>query len=90
MTHEAPSMSGVKDPPQRLSKVIQGTNDSRNVEHFDVSAFLPLLNGKVLDANMSRSFCWYSVVDHIDSRDVITIDRSRLSNRIPQFLQDRP
>ena len=36
----------------------------------------PVLDGKVLDINMARSFSRDVIVDHIDSRHVVFIEQS--------------
>ena len=56
MTHNASRMAGMEDPAQGLGEVIRGVDDTRDVAHDNVASLLPVLNGKVLDINVTRTF----------------------------------
>ena len=88
VSHDSPSVTGVENPSKRLGKVIRWADNARDMMHDKVLLFLPFLNGKVLDINMTGAFSRNTIVNHIDSRDVITINRSSCSLCIPQFLHN--
>ena len=44
MTHDTAHVAAMKDPSQRLGEVIRRTDDSGDVTHDNILAFLPFLN----------------------------------------------
>ena len=56
--------------------------------HKDVLGIGPVLNGKVLDINMTRTFGGDTVADHIDSRHIVFIERSGDILRVSKFQED--
>ena len=53
MSHETMSMSFVENPTKRFSKIITGVDNARDVSHDEVTFILPILNGKMLNVDMS-------------------------------------
>ena len=46
------------------------------MSHDHILGFSPILNGKVLDINMARTFSGDIVDDHIDSRHIVFVEWS--------------
>ena len=44
--------------------------------HDDIFGVGPILNGKVLNINMARTFSRDTIIDHIDSGHIVFIERS--------------
>ena len=77
MSHHAADMPGVENPAKRLGESVGRVDDSRDVAHFNVSSSFPVLDGKVLDVNVTGAISGNLVVDHKNSRHVILVDRRR-------------
>ena len=57
MSHNTPRVARVKMyPSQRLSKIVWGVNNARDMMHDNIAGFTPVLNGKVLNVNMLGAF----------------------------------
>ncbi len=56
--------------------------------HDNVLCVLPILDGKVLDINVARALGRDLRVDHVDSRHIVFVDRSRTSLRKAKLAQD--
>ena len=56
--------------------------------HNDILRFGPLLNCIMLDINMTRAFSRDTVVDHIDSRHIVFIERSGAILWVSKFQED--
>ena len=65
MSHTLTGMSRMKHPAQHLGHSITGVNDTRKMDHADIAGFCPLLNGKVLNLDMTCSRCGSGFVDDI-------------------------
>ncbi len=81
MTHQTSAMTSMEDPAEGLGKVVRWVENSSDVVHDNVLRVLPVLDGKVLDINVTRTFRRDLGVDHIDSRHIVFVDRSRTSLR---------
>ena len=77
MAHDAAGMALMEDPAERLGKIIRGVDDAGDVSHYNVTSFFPILDGKVLDVNVSGSLGRYFCVDHVDGRHIVFINGSR-------------
>ena len=75
-------------PAEGLGEIVRWANDSRNMMHSKILLRFPFLNGKMLDINVTGSFSRDTIINHDDSRNIVTIYRSGLIDCIPQFLQD--
>ena len=89
MSHNAPCMPLVKDPAEGFGKIIGGVDNTRNELHDDGVVFFPILDGKMLYVNVSRTFGWLSSIDDLDSRLVVLVDRRRILLRKPKFCHDK-
>ena len=58
------------------------------MSHDNIFGFGPILNGKILDINMSRTFSGDTVVDHIDSRHIVFLVRRRSILRVSKLEKD--
>ena len=50
---QSASMSGMEHPTKRFSHVISRVDNSSDIPHLNRASVLPILNGKMLDINMS-------------------------------------
>jgi len=53
MAHNATSMPRMEDPTEGLGQIVSRVEDSRYVEHDDISGGFPVLDGEELDVNMA-------------------------------------
>jgi len=53
MAHNATSVPRMEDPTERLGQIVSRVEDSRYVEHDDISGGFPVLDGKELDVDMA-------------------------------------
>jgi hypothetical protein len=67
MTHQATNVAGVEDPTNGFGQTITGVDDSRNFEKIEVTRFLPVLECKILNVDMSRTLGRSVSVSHFDS-----------------------
>ena len=88
VSHDAACMSRMENPAERLREVVGRIDDAWNMAHDDVAGVVPILNGKMLDVNVTRAFGGNASVDHFDSRHVVFVDRRGTKLREPQFLQN--
>ena len=63
----------MKDPTKRFGEIIGWIDDAGNVTKNDVTGVLPVLDGKVLDHNVTAAFSRDAGIDHVDGRLVITV-----------------
>ena len=56
--------------------------------HDNILGFSPILDGKMLNLNMTRTFSGDTVVDHIDSRHVVFVERGWTNLRVSDFQED--
>ena len=77
MSHDAASMASMEDPSEGLGEVVSRVENAGDVFHEDVTTFFPVLNSEVLDVDVTRALCRDLVVDHVDGRKVVLVERSR-------------
>ena len=53
MAHDPTGMAGMEDPAKGLDEIISWVDDPGDVAKDDVAGIFPILNGKVLNVNMS-------------------------------------
>ena len=58
------------------------------MSHDNVLGFGSVLDGKVLNINMTRTFSGDTVVDHIDGRHVVFIEWGWTILRVSKFKKD--
>ena len=73
MTHKTTAVARVKNPSKWLRQVIRYINNSWDMAHDNVTLFTPILDGKVLNINMTGSLSRDTIIDHIDSGHIIFI-----------------
>ena len=76
MSHITPGMPRVQDPAKRLSEVIRRINDTRNMSEDNIAGFTPVLDGKMLNIDVTRPFCGYTMIDHVNHRNIVSIKGS--------------
>ena len=82
MAHKPASM---KDPTEGLSEVVRRVEDTRDMVQHDMTSLLPILNGKMLDGNMTSSVSGLAGINHFDSGIVILIKNRRARLRKAKF-----
>ena len=75
MPHDVAGMALMKDPSQWFCEVIRGIDETRDEFHHNVPRVLPVLDGKVLDINMTRALNGHTSVDHIDGGLIVTMQQ---------------
>ena len=88
VAHLTTSMARVQNPAKRFGKSIGNREDTRDMSHNDILGFSPVLNGKVLDINMTRMFSGDTVVDHIDCRHVVFVEWGHTILWVAKFQED--
>ena len=88
MTHHAAHVSGMENPTEWLGKGIRRVDDSRDVAHNDIARCFPVLDGKVLNVNVSGAIRRNVVVDHEDSRHIVFVDWSGRGLRETELMED--
>ena len=81
MSHDAARVAIVQDPAQGFGQIVSGVDNARHVVHDDIAGILPILDGKVLDIDMTGTLGGDLGVDHIDRRHIVLIDWGRPRGR---------
>ena len=76
VSHESGCMAEVQNPSKCLSEAVRGIDFAWHMLEDDVTQALPLLHAKVADVNVSRSWRRSVMVDNLDGRFIVLIDRS--------------
>ena len=76
MSHQSTSLAGVEDPAETFGEIVRRIDYTRDVAKGDVAIGFPILDGEVLDSNVSGTFCWNTSVDHLDGRFVVAVQWS--------------
>ena len=76
MSHDATVVSRMEDPSNWLGEGVTGIDDTINEPKFDVAGFFPILDGKVLDVDVARSFSCMAGINNLDGRCIIFIQDS--------------
>ena len=77
VAHEASSMSGVENPANTFGKSVAGVDGAFDVLEEDMSSTFPILDGEVLDVDVSGAFGRASSIDHFDGRFVVFVKNGR-------------
>ena len=64
VSHEASSMLGVENPANTFGKGIAGVDGAFDVLEEDMASTFPILDGKILDVDVSGAFGRASSIDH--------------------------
>jgi len=86
--HKPTGMARVEKPAQGLGEIIGRVIDTRNMEKHDIASFFPILNGKMLDVNMSGARGRATRINHLDGGNVIFVERRRRSLGKPELGKD--
>ena len=76
MAHDAACMAFMEDPSQRLSQIVRAIDGARDEIQNNVTSIFPVLDGKVLDVNVTGTLSGNLSVDHIDSGLVVQVQAS--------------
>ena len=88
MAHDPAGMAFMEDPTKGFGEIIGWVEYSRDKTHDNVASFFPILDGKVLDINVTGALSGDTGVDHIDGRLIVLIDGSGASQRETEVLHD--
>ena len=76
MAHGMMSMVSKKGPAKCLGSMVSNIDDARDMMHDDDDTMtLPLLNGKMLDVNVSGIRSGLAFIDHGNGGDIVFIER---------------
>ena len=88
VAHNATSMALMKNPTKRFCKVIRWVDDAMDECHDNVACIFPVLDGKMLDIDVTRAFGGDLGVDHVDGRLVVGVEDSGAFWRETQLSHD--
>ena len=71
-----------------FGKSIGNGEDTGDMSHNDILGFGPILNGKMLNINMTRTLSGDTVVDHIDCRHIVFIEWGWTILRVSKLEKD--
>ncbi len=89
MTHQTTNMTGVESGAERFSEGVRRVDDAGDVTKDNIAIGLPLLNGEMLNINMSRMWRRSTRVDHQNRRLVVLVKHRWTRLRIVQLKEDR-
>ena len=72
MAHGMMSMASKKSPAKCFGSMVSNVDDAGDV--MDDAMMLPLLNGKMLNVNVSGIRSGFAFIDHGNGRDVVFIE----------------
>jgi hypothetical protein len=75
---------------QGLCQRIGGVDNARDVREDDLLGSFPFLEGKMLDVDMTGTWCGAICIDHQDCRGVIFEQGGRTKLWVPKLEEDRP
>ena len=73
MSHEAASVSRMKNPANAFGECIAGVDGSFDVLKDDMSSAFPVLDGEVLNVDVSGAFSGAPGIDHFDCGFVVFV-----------------
>ena len=88
MSHDAASVTLMEDPSKRLGEVVAAEDGARTKTHDDVTSFLPILEGKPLDVNVSGALSRNPSIDNLDGGFVVPVKGSGALLLKTKFLHD--
>ena len=71
MTHETTNVAMVKGRAEQLRESICGVHNARDTGEKNFPVCFPFLEGKMLDVDVTSSWCRETSVNHEDSRGVV-------------------
>ena len=74
--HNATSVTRMWDPTKRFRKLVRGIDDSWDMTQDNVTGVFPVLNGEVLDVNVTRAISRLTAIDDMYSRHVVFVHGS--------------
>ena len=86
MAHGMASMANKKSPTKCLGSVVGNVDDAGDVMHDNDAMMLPLLDGKMLNVDVSGIRSGFAFVDHGNCRDVVLIERCWALLRDAKFM----
>ena len=88
MAHGMMSMVSKKGPAKCLGSMVSNIDDARDMMHDNETTMLPLLNGKMLNVNVSGIGSRLVFVDHGNGRDIVFIKRCGTLLRDAKLMKD--
>ena len=74
MTHGTTGMASEKGPAKCFGSMVSDIDDARDVTHNDEATTLPLLNGKMLNVDVSGIRSGLAFIDHGNGRDIVFVE----------------
>lgn len=78
MTHQVTSMTRVEDPTNRFSKAVGRVDNVGDMYHVNIAGLFLILNGKILNVDVARTFVRATGIDHFDGQFIVFQKRSSL------------
>ena len=88
MAHGMTSMASKKSPAKCFGSVVSNIDDARDATDDDDDTTLPLLNGKMLNVDVSGVRSGFVLIDHGNGRDVVFIERCWTFLWDTEFMKD--
>ena len=74
MAHSTTSMASKKGPAKGFGSMVSDIDDARDMMHNDETATLPLLNGKMLNVDVSGVRSGFAFIDHGNGGDIVFVE----------------
>ena len=78
----------MQNPAESFSKHISWIDHSWKMFHDNVAKKSPVLKCEKSDLDVARSFSGATVIDNLDRRIIIFVDRSGCALSVTQFMKD--
>lgn len=88
MTHEPTGVARVKDPTEWFGEIVGRVEDAGDEAHEDITVFLPILDGKMLNQNVTGTIGGDASVNHFDRGLVVAVERGRSRRGKTEFSQN--
>ena len=75
MSHHTTSVSGVENPAKGFCEAVRDGDDAWDMLHINFICFSPVLDGEVLDVDVTRTLGWNAAADHVDRRHIVNVKR---------------
>lgn len=89
MSHHKTRVTVIKDPAKCFCEHVSRVDNSRDVFHDNVTKDAPVLQGKISDLDVARTFRRNIMVDNFLSRFIVFIDFSWISLWVREIIEDK-
>ena len=86
--HESQSVTRVQNPSKGFREVVTGVKDSWNVFENNFASLFPILNGKMLNVDVTGSVSGMTCIDQFDGGCIVFVKDSGIVLRESEFLEN--